>query len=119
MGRYLKIGRKVEHEGFGLWMKCMQGNIAAWNRMIKYNKQDVVLLEQVYEKFKPYITNHPNMGMYLERDFVCPNCGSNHLQSKGYKITKTRKYKRYQCQKCGAYCNGTHADKEVRANVAN
>src|SRR6478736_5103576 len=38
------IGKKVSHEGFELWVKCMAGDKDAWDRMYEYQKQDVDLL---------------------------------------------------------------------------
>ena len=43
----LNLGKKHEHEGHELWVKCMNGDKDAWKRMEKYNIQDVVLLELV------------------------------------------------------------------------
>ena len=97
----------------------MQGNKSAWNKMIQYNKQDVILLEAVYEKFKPYITNHPNLGLYQQKDFACPNCGSIHLQRRGFNRTKTNTYQRYQCQSCGAWSQSTKSEKTIKATVKN
>lgn len=115
----LGIGRKIKHEGFSLWLKCMKGQSSAWNKMIKYNKQDVILLEKVYEKFKPYITNHPNIGLYQQKDFACPNCGSQHLQKRGFNRTKTNLYQRYQCQSCGAWSQSTKSEKTIKSTVKN
>ena len=44
IGEYTGMGRKIKHEGFDLWLKCRDGDMKAWGRMCKYNKQDVVLL---------------------------------------------------------------------------
>lgn len=106
---YFGIGRKVEHEGFPLWTKCMSGDSAAWRRMLKYNKQDVVLLEQLYLKLRPWMVSHPNAGMYTIGD-VCPKCGSDHMTRQGYSITKTAKYQQWQCQCCGSWARSTHSE---------
>ena len=119
LGQHLGLGRKVKHEGFGLWLKCMNGVKSAWNKMIKYNKQDVVLLELVYDKFKPYMTNHPNVGLYQNKDYACPNCGSLHLTKRGFAMTKTNRYQRLQCQDCGSWSTETKAQKYGKAKVKN
>ena len=106
IGRYLGIGRKMVHTGWDLWKRCFSGDMEAWNEMINYNSQDVLLLERVYEKFKPYITNHPNMNLLQNTTHSCPNCGSNHLQKRGMSITRVSKSQRYQCQDCGAWSQG-------------
>lgn len=111
LGRYLNLGRKVEHEGFSLWLKCMDGDKPAWNRMINYNKQDVILLEKLYYTFQGWITNHPNIGLFRNQDYVCPNCGSKHLHKRGYAYTKVNKYQRVQCVECGAWSQHRRAEK--------
>jgi hypothetical protein len=39
----------------------------AWDMMKKYNIQDVVLLEKVYEKMLSWIRNHPNHNRFTVR----------------------------------------------------
>ncbi len=103
LGEYLGIGRKKETGGFELWERCMKGDQEAYKILKKYNEQDVRLLERVYQKLLPWIDNHPNYGVYSHSDMVCPNCGSQHLQSRGTARTTTREYRRYQCQSCGKW----------------
>jgi DNA polymerase elongation subunit (family B) len=102
VARALNLGQKEKHEGFELWIKCMQKDPDAWERMEKYNKQDVVLLEAVYNRFLPWIKNHPNHGLYNE-SVVCSSCGSQHLQRRGYSVSTVGKYQRYQCNGCGSW----------------
>ena len=55
VGKTLGVGAKTEHEGFDLWIKCMNRDGKAWKRMEEYNKQDVILLEKVYHRMLPWI----------------------------------------------------------------
>lgn len=103
LGELLQVGRKVKHEGFELWLKCMAGDKAGWKKMLQYNKQDVVLLEKVYLKLLPWITNHPNRGDLSQLDGVCPKCESKHLSPRGYINTRTGKKQRYCCDDCGGW----------------
>lgn len=103
VGQALKLGKKVKHEGFELWIKCMNKDKEAWERMEEYNIQDVMLLEQVYHKFLPWIKNHPNKAMHDESEHTCPSCGSHKVQKRGYNVTAGGKYQRYQCQSCGTW----------------
>lgn len=98
----LGIGKKVEHKGFELWLECMTKNRESWKVMEKYNRHDVVLLEQVYERLKPWITSHPNLSVYNGHP-CCPNCGSDHSQARGYQITRSMRYQRFQCAECGTW----------------
>lgn len=116
----LGIGRKVSHEGHELWLKCMDGQPEAWEKMEEYNIQDVALLEELYEKLLPWISDHPNMALYVDAEHpVCPNCGSTHIQSRGVAHTSTMSYRRFQCQDCGTWSRSrnNNLSKEKRRNV--
>lgn len=106
LGNILGVGRKVAHEGKHLWLSCMNGDMKAWKTMAKYNKQDVVLLEKVYLKLRPYMTSHPDRNVVDGTKGKCPACGSDKMQKRGYSITTTRKYQRLQCQDCGRWHKG-------------
>jgi uncharacterized protein len=110
---------KVSHEGHGLWVKCMEGDEEAWRLMEEYNRQDVQLLEDLYWKFQPWIVNHPSRAAFNDAD-VCVNCGSEHLQKRGYARTAQSTYQRYQCQACGAWSRSTRRDSGVQVReIAN
>lgn len=101
LGKALGVGRKVKTGGFDLWLRCLAGDMKAWALMKKYNKQDVVLLEKVYLKLRPWATNHPNLSLFEERP-ICPKCGSKKIHFRGYAMTSTSKYRRFQCE-CGGW----------------
>ena len=101
----LDIGAKVQHEGFELWVKCMEGDEAAWAKMEKYNRGDVKILESLYTRLRPWIDKHPNAGAFEDIQ-CCPKCGSEKYQHRGYAVTQMMKYPRYQCQSCGGWFRG-------------
>lgn len=103
IGPFLGVGAKVKHEGFDLWVKVMDGNQAAQNKMARYCKQDVKLLEKLYKKILPFINNHPHLGNEKRE---CGACGSNHVQNRGFRRTKYFKIQRVQCQDCGSWQEG-------------
>jgi predicted PolB exonuclease-like 3'-5' exonuclease len=106
----LGLGKKHEHEGHELWVKCMNGDKDAWSRMEKYNIQDVVLLESLYNTLLPWIKHHPNHNHHSE-DIVCPTCSSHNLQKRGSAISISGTYQRYQCKDCGSWSQGTKSIK--------
>ncbi len=100
----LQLGAKTSHSGFELWRDCMEGKEKAWNLMRKYNKQDVVLTEKLYDRLLPWIPSHPTVGLYVSfQDDTCPNCGSDDLQKRGFAYTKISKFQQYVCKSCGAW----------------
>ena len=113
LGRYLKIGRKLSHTGFKLWLDCLKGDMKAWATMKRYNEQDVILLEKLYKRLLPYMNNHPPAGMYNGKPMSCPNCGSGHVQRRGIMKTRTNIYQRFQCQDCGAWSKSTKSEKTL------
>lgn len=104
LGQYLNVGRKLKHTGADLWKDCMEGDTKAWRLMREYNKRDVILLEKVYNKMLGWIGNHPNYT--LETKDECPNCGSCITYKRGFNITRSRRYQRFQCKNCGAWWQG-------------
>ena len=76
---------KTPHEGMPLWVKCMQGDPAAWQKMEEYNRNDVVMTEALYDKLLPWIPNHPNVLLYDSEpgQVACPYCGSESYQRRG------------------------------------
>lgn len=106
----LGLGNKVKHQGFELWVKCISGEEKAWQQMEKYNRHDVVLLEKLYYKIRPWIHNHPNMAAHDDID-GCPKCGSSKYQARGTATSRARKYRRYQCTSCGGWFHGVAMSK--------
>jgi hypothetical protein len=91
-----------------LWKDCVDGKEDALKYMQEYNRGDVTLLEKVYLKLRPWIRNHPNIGLYIENNStVCPNCGSDSITwLKGkYRYTGVSKFPLFVCE-CGAYGSG-------------
>lgn len=102
IGPFLNIGGKTQTGGFELWTQVMEDNPAACKKMQRYNEQDVMLTEKLYNRVKAYIRNHPFMG---ERQ-ACGACDGKVLHSRGYRRTKTFKIQRLQCQTCGSWQDG-------------
>ncbi len=114
----LGLKKKVEHMGFKLWVKCMDGDKDAWKEMEEYNVQDVVGMEPLYQKLLPWIKNHPNIALYKSGyEKVCPKCGSTKITKRGLQRTKVAVYQRYQCLECASWSQDRHMDDFVRTNV--
>lgn len=88
---------------FTLWKECLEGNKKALDYMQKYNIKDVAILEQVYLKLRPWISHHPNVGLYMESEKpICPICGSTDLElTSDHVYTHASKFRVFRCTHCG------------------
>lgn len=102
LGSHLGVGRKVATGGFETWAGCMRGDMKYWKLMIKYAKQDVDLLREVYYKLRPWMKNHPNLNVY-DGGQNCPTCGSSSLHKRGQRYTQVATYQQWQCNDCKSY----------------
>lgn len=107
VGAHLGAGRKISVH-FDLWEGCMAGDAAAWAKMKRYNRRDVVQLEKVYERLVPWISG-PNVGAWRS-GVRCPKCGSTQVQARGTAVAKNMTYQRYQCLGCGGWSRSPKAD---------
>lgn len=114
IGEYLLADRKMDHEGWSLWVKVFERDAKAMKTMSNYCKQDVLLLEKAYLKLRPYIrtVNHNLFNPFKEK--VCPSCGSSRIQKHGKRRTQTKVYQRYHCPDCGATCSSDVRDELLR-----
>lgn len=104
VGPFFKIGQKVKNSGWSLWINVLNGDATAQRQMQKYCVGDVVLLEQVYNRIRPYIQNHPNLG----NGYDCAKCGGKHMQKRGWTYTAHFRTQRVQCQNkiCNSWGQG-------------
>ena len=121
LGEYFKVGKKIKTD-INLWMNCIRGDQEALDNMSAYNNQDVILLEEVYLKLRPWIKSHPNLGMYMNLDeTVCSCCGSTKIYEvpDRFFFTQTTKYPVYRCFDCGGQTRGrkTILDKTVKTTL--
>lgn len=103
-GKLNKKYKKQKHNefaGFELWTECLKGNKKAWKSMEKYNKYDVLSLEELYQKFQPW-DNTVNFDIYTDEVEPRCNCGSTKFKKNGFGYTSVGKFQRYVCTECGS-----------------
>lgn len=103
VARFLGIGAKVRTGGFDLWGDVLNGCPKARALMRRYNIGDTKLTEAVFDRLlaKGWVRGMPNHA--IEGGHCCPNCGSERLQARGFALSKTRRYQRWQCRECGGW----------------
>lgn len=100
----LGLGSKVKHDGLDLWIAVLNGDEKARKRMVKYCAGDVILTRDLHDRIRPYIDNYPRIGNRHGK--LCPNCGSDHVTSQGWKPSRTTRVQSLKCQGCGSWFPG-------------
>jgi len=116
----LGLGAKEQHKGMKMWRDVMAGKVRAWTTFLSYNKQDVALLKKLYKRLRPWIHNHPTVGLWIEDPLnpVCSTCGSTDLVSKGEQYnTRAASYKRWKCNSCGTALRARLQSQRTSKNV--
>lgn len=116
--------KKTDHDkfpGFKLWLECLRQNDEAWSVLKVYNIDDILSLEELYLHMRPWITDHPNLSIYVEREgdttVRCPKCNSSNIQWRGYAYTTTSKYHRFQCKVCGGWSRSRYQLNKKNENL--
>jgi len=99
---FLGIGQKIKTE-FSLWEDILLNNCSiAMEKMIKYCKKDVILLEKVYHQLSTHIIPKTHYGVIFGQDRgSCPECGSDELIISNRRTTATGvKQIQWKCKTC-------------------
>jgi DNA polymerase elongation subunit (family B) len=111
VAQQLGLGSKTKHKGMGLWLGCMNKDPDDWKVMEAYNKQDVILLEKVYDRLLPWINGHPNLSS-MNGAACCPKCESTSKQARGWAISEAGRYQRFQCNGCGTWFRSAQRERK-------
>lgn len=104
--------QKGDPGGLMSWKGCMDGDPEAWTRMKSYCKQDILTLEQVYLRLRPWSARHPNLATISDRPNVCPKCGEDKgFVSRGWQNNAVTRCRQYRCNACGGYVQGRQVTK--------
>lgn len=104
----------AKYPGWELWLACLKQDEAAWKEMRAYNINDTLAVRDVYKIFRPWITNHPNVGNYLGLDRpVCPKCGSTHIHFRGYTSGNSNVgvFRKFVCLDCRGWSRTRKSEK--------
>lgn len=103
LGKVLGLGRKIPMR-WENWQRCAEGDKEAIKEMLKYNKQDVELLEKVFLHIQPHVETKINRNLFVDKSsLICHTCGSDKIQKRGYLMNKISRRQRYSCQDCGSW----------------
>lgn len=105
VGKYLGVGQKID-TGFDLWREIVLNNSpVAMKKMVKYCKQDVKLLEEVFTKMKSFTKHKTHISVQMNRPkYHCPECLSDHtvIQKTRYNASGAKRFL-MNCVTCHRY----------------
>jgi hypothetical protein len=117
--RQLGIGRKEYDGGIHTWLDCVNGDMKAWRRMEKYNRRDVKMLEELYNRLIPWIENAPNLALMSDKPDACPRCGEDEgFHSKGWRYYTVTKRRVFRCKANNCVVYGRVIEKSPVTHVS-
>lgn len=96
------LDSKLDTGGQTLWNDVMANDPKAWDKFRKYNIQDVVITEQLFELLAPWIKG-VHAGLFTGDPSCCYSCGSINLVAHGVTRSKNAAWPLTQCADCGAW----------------
>jgi len=105
IAKYLGIGQKI-HTDYDLWKDIvLNKDKDAMDKMIKYCKMDVILLEKVHKELSLHIPAKTHYGVIFgSYKGSCPECGSDDIVRNNKRVTATGVVKvQMRCNTCGKF----------------
>lgn len=107
---YFNLPLKLDHSGISLWVNVQSGDEVAMCNMVQYCRQDVVVLEAVWNKLKQVgkAGSDFNASLYFTDEVVrCRTCGSENITPTGRSVsTSSSIYNEHLCGDCGSVHRG-------------
>lgn len=103
IARFLGVGQKTETGGWKLWEDiCSRNCKTAMHKMVTYCKNDVIILEDVFQRMQSYIHQNSHVGVSKGKEkYSCPSCGSEDISLLSSPVTKAGTIQRHiQCNDC-------------------
>lgn len=109
---FLGTSQKKTPITFEAWRRAALGDRKALRQVKEHCEIDVQVLEEVYERMKPWVDEEPRLQLVsAASDSACPSCGDLNITKRGYKVAATRIYQQYVCRVCGKWFRSKKAAK--------
>lgn len=97
IAEYLGLVERKASVPFSVWRASKAHDPKAIQFLERYCRQDVEVLNGVFERLKPIIR------LPAVHDSGCPNCGSAHAEKRGTVTNQVATYQRFRCKDCGTW----------------
>lgn len=104
LAQYLDAAHSKTPLDFDHWLRAATGDRAALDYIVEHCRLDVLTLQDVFVKIRPWAREEPARHLFVDCDSAaCVSCGSHALVRKGYHHSRTLIYPRWQCADCGKW----------------
>jgi uncharacterized protein YprB with RNaseH-like and TPR domain len=97
LGCEIQKSTHAKFPGFSMWDECLKGNIEAFQEMEDYNKTDVDVLIEVYNKLAKWEPSINVQSFYYSPTCIC---GNTKFYKDGFKYTRQGKFQVRRCSEC-------------------
>lgn len=105
----LGLPGKTTHYSIELAEAAAAGNVAAQQKLQRYNVRDVRITEACYDRLRGWLPSHPAVTTSADPDGLrCNQCGSDNLAANGWTTAVVQRYALYRCRACGANVRTSH-----------
>ena len=88
--------QKLENDWPTAWFKVMQGDTKVLKALAEYCKGDVLAVEELYMRLRPFDQPHPRI---VSDRTKCGTCGGN-VEYRGFAYVGHLRYRRFVCKSC-------------------
>ena len=97
----LGVAGKDGHYDHDVATLALAGDKAAQKRLREYNVQDCHATLALYDRLRPWMRNHPHMGLHVGDERACPACGGDEFTEIADTSTDQTIYAAKRCANCG------------------
>jgi hypothetical protein len=112
------VGGKTDKYSVKLARAAVTGDREAQRTLRAYNVGDIEASETLYDYIRPWIKNHPHLGLYTGDEDCCGHCAGGTLEPSGWAHTAVTAYAQYRCKNCGAWYRKTHIKARTTTRAA-
>lgn len=94
--------QKLENNWPTAWFKVMQGSMKTLDDLATYCMGDVLALEELYNRLRPFDNAHPRIFFGDGEREVCRACGGD-VQYRGVAMVGEQRYRRFLCKLCARW----------------
>jgi len=116
LAKFMTSEEKLENGGWELWERVLAREEKAMALMSRYCAQDIVTLEAVFKRLRPFMISIPNYNIVRAgKEFVCPRCASTRIQKRGSYASRSYRAIKIYCRDCDGWSSARCESKEPKA----